>query len=129
MRKISVLICLVLFAFGCSSSPEAKYEIQNKQLHTKTTEQGERIFAYVVTVKASRLIHKKQPKAMSRSELKAFAKTNYFEESRQLKLQLEDDAANLLKQELTERKYCPSDYKIEQVLWRDLSVQLRGRCL
>ena len=120
----------VVFLAACSSpNDQPPYEINTKQFHQKLDEQGNKIFAYVVSVKANSRKSRNPDRPLTRSEFKSFAEQEYFEESSSLKLQLEDEAVQLLEQELKERAYCASDYNINEVLWRDLSVQLRGKCL
>jgi hypothetical protein len=109
MKKYALMLLVLLC--GCASqSDEPPFEINNKQLHTKLDEQGNR--------------------PLTRHQFKNFAEQEYFEESNSLKLELEDQAVHLLKQELHDKKYCRNDkYEINEVLWRDLSVRLMGRCL
>lgn len=128
MKKIAWLL-LALLA-GCASQEEAPpFEINNKQFYEKNDDQGNKIFAYVVSVKAQgrRPINLDRP--MTRSQFKDFAEQEVFEESSNLKLMLEDQAVELLNEELKARQYCDDKHIIDEVLWRDLSVQLRGRCL
>lgn len=128
MKKYAWLLIVLLSA--CSSSnDEPPYEINTKQFHQKLDEQGNKIFAYVVSVKANSRKSLNLNRPLTRSEFKSFAEQEYFEESSSLKLQLEDEAVRLLQTELKDREYCEKDYEINEVLWRDLSVQLRGKCL
>ena len=134
--KKCVLALMVLLA-GCASNDEPPFEINNKQFHEKQDEQGNKLFAYVVSVKAKHRSNinlddgggrggKNRP---SRSDVKRYIEQEHFEESSVLKLQLEDQAVELLNEELKSRNYCPNMHEVNEVLWRDLSVQLRGRCL
>ncbi|WP_404342961.1 hypothetical protein [Pseudoalteromonas mariniglutinosa] len=128
MKKITLLL-LALLA-GCSSLTEdPPFDINNKQFHQKQDQQGNKIFAYVVSVKARSRTPLNLEQPMTRQQFKSFAQQEYFEESSRLKLLLEDQAVELLNQELKERGYCDEQHQIDEVLWRDLSVQLRGRCL
>jgi hypothetical protein len=121
---------LVLFLFGCvSPQQDMPFEINNKQLYKKLDEQGNKIFAYVVSVKANSRKSRNVDRPLTRSEFKKFAEQEYFEESNSLKLELENQAVTMLKNELEQQQYCPDQYEIDDVVWRDLSVQLRGRCL
>ena len=130
--KKCVLALMVLLA-GCASNDEPPFEINNKQFHEKQDEQGNKLFAYVVSVKAKHRenfnLDRGPNKSPSRGEVKQYIEKEHFEESSILKLQLEDQAVELLNQELKERKYCDNKHEVNDVLWRDLSVQLRGRCL
>ncbi|MGO2010334.1 MAG: hypothetical protein ACTH7Q_09855 [Pseudoalteromonas sp.] len=128
MKKYAWLFIVLLSA--CSSSnDEPPYEINTKQFHQKLDEQGNKVFAYVVSVKANSRKSLNSNRPLTRSEFKSFAEHEYFEESSSLKLQLEDEAVRLLQSELEERDYCGNNYEINEVLWRELSVQLRGECL
>ncbi|MBB1294913.1 hypothetical protein H5154_16035 [Pseudoalteromonas sp. SR44-5] len=129
MKKYALMLLVLLC--GCASqSDEPPFEINNKQLHTKLDEQGNKIFAYVVSVKANSRANLNLDRPLTRQQFKNFAEQEYFEESNSLKLELEDQAVHLLKQELHDKKYCRNDkYEINEVLWRDLSVRLMGRCL
>ena len=128
MKKIAWL--LVALLAGCASQEEAPpFEINNKQFYEKHDDQGNKIFAYVVSVKAQSRRPINLDKPMTRSQFKDFAEQEVFEESSNLKLMLEDQAVELLNEELKERQYCDDKHVIDEVLWRDLSVQLRGRCL
>lgn len=130
--KKCVLALMVLLA-GCASNDEPPFEINNKQFHEKQDEQGNKLFAYVVSVKAKHRenfnLDRGPNNRPSRGEVKQYIEQEHFEESSILKLQLEDQAVELLNQELKERKYCDNKHEVNDVLWRDLSVQLRGRCL
>ncbi|MGS0534431.1 hypothetical protein [Pseudoalteromonas sp. SaAl2] len=127
MKKYAWVLLVLLF--GCASQDEPPFEINNKQLYKKLDEQGNKIFAYVVSVKANSRKSRNSDRPLTRREFKSFAEEEYFEESNSLKLQLEDQAVELLQNELEQQQYCPSNYEIDEVVWRDLSVQLRGRCL
>ena len=124
---------LVVLLSGCASNEEPPFEINNKQFFEKQDEQGNNVFAYVVSVKAKHRenfnLDRGRNNRPSRSEVKEYIEQEHFEESSVLKLKLEDRAVELLKQELTTREYCANNHEITDVLWRDLSVQLRGRCL
>ncbi|MEM5512133.1 hypothetical protein WNY79_04445 [Pseudoalteromonas sp. AS84] len=130
--KKCVLALMVLLA-GCASNDEPPFEINNKQFHEKQDEQGNKLFAYVVSVKAKHRenfnLDRGPNKRPSRGEVKQYIEQEHFEESSVLKLQLEDQAVELLNEELKERQYCDNKHEVSEVLWRDLSVQLRGRCL
>lgn len=128
MKKI-LLTALCAVLAGCASSDEPPYEIQSQQFYDKVDDSNRKIFAYVMSVVPTRKNVFNIDKPMSRREMKRFAEQTSFDESRALKLQLEDDAAKALKKELESRQYCDEDYKIDEVLWRDFSVQLRGYCL
>ncbi|HDY90889.1 MAG TPA: hypothetical protein ENH67_12510 [Pseudoalteromonas sp.] len=130
--KKCVLALMVLLA-GCASNDEPPFEINNKQFHEKQDDQGNKLFAYVVSVKAKHRenfnLDRGPNKRPSRGEVKQYIEQEHFEESSVLKLQLEDQAVELLNEELKERQYCDNKHEVSEVLWRDLSVQLRGRCL
>jgi hypothetical protein len=130
--KKCVLALMVLLA-GCASNDEPPFEINNKQFHEKQDDQGNKLFAYVVSVKAKHRenfnLDRGPNKRPSRGEVKQYIEQEHFQESSVLKLQLEDQAVELLNEELKERQYCDNKHEVSEVLWRDLSVQLRGRCL
>ncbi|MGO2131232.1 MAG: hypothetical protein ACTH4U_21135 [Pseudoalteromonas prydzensis] len=128
MKKYAWIL-LVLLGGCASQTDEPPFEINNKQLHTKLDDQGNKIFAYVVSVKANSRKSLNLDRPLTRSEFKNFAEQEYFEESNSLKLELEDQAVELLQQELKTTQYCNDKYEINDVVWRDLSVKLRGRCL
>lgn len=127
MKKYAWVLLILLV--GCASQDEPPFEINNKQLYKKLDAQGNKIFAYVVSVKANSRQSRNSDRPLTRREFKDFAEQEYFEESNSLKLELEDQAVLLLKNELKQQQYCPANYEIDEVVWRDLSVQLRGRCL
>jgi len=117
---------------GCALNDAPPFEINKKQFHEKQDEQGNKIFAYVVSVKVQpykKLNLERENGRPSRRDVQAFIEQDRFEESSILKLELEDQAVKLLNQELKQRQYCDDKHEINEVLWRDLSVQLRGRCL
>ncbi|MEO2267223.1 hypothetical protein [Pseudoalteromonas pernae] len=129
MVRILSVVILGFVLSACSSSPdEPPYEIVNKQFYDKTGEQGEKLFAYVMSVKANKRKGLRLDRPVSRSQIKDYLEQEHFDESRVLKLQLEDEAAEELKKELQQRNYCADGYDINEVLWRDFSVQLRGAC-
>ncbi|MBQ4832731.1 hypothetical protein J8L70_05705 [Pseudoalteromonas sp. MMG010] len=138
MKKCTLALFVLLA--GCATQDEPPYNISDKQFHEKLDEQGNKIFAYVVSVQAAErrsLASSKdtgergrgKERKPSRNEIRREYEKEYFSESSVLKLQLEDQAVELLTAELQQNNYCANDYKIDEVLWRDLSVQLRGRCL
>ncbi|AQQ00081.1 MULTISPECIES: hypothetical protein [Pseudoalteromonas] len=131
MKKCALMF-MVLLA-GCVSSNEPSFEINNKQFHEKQDDQGNKLFAYVVSVKAKHRdnfeLDRGPNNRPSRSEIKKYIEQEHFEESSVLKLELEDQAVKLLNQELKMRQYCDNKHEVSEVLWRDLSVLLRGRCL
>ncbi|WP_105213389.1 hypothetical protein [Pseudoalteromonas sp. T1lg22] len=130
MKSALPLLLFTALLLGCSSAPdERQYEIHSQDFYAKLDDQGRKIFAYVMTVKASKRAALDLNKPISRKQMKTYIEREHFDESRVLKLQLEDEAAAALKKELKERDYCPDAYEINQVLWRDFSVQLRGVCL
>ncbi len=132
MKYLAVVLMSVsmLLMTGCQGSPDGPpYEILSNKLHTRLDEQGIKLFAYVVSVKASGGGTFKPGETMSRSEARRMLREERFEDSRVLKLQLEEQAVEMLKHALKTEHYCPASYRIDEVLWRDLSVQLRGRCL
>lgn len=132
--KKSICILALLLA-GCASNEAPPYEINNKQFYENVDEQGNKIFAYVVSVKAEHRSNinlnngGRGEKRPSRSDVKRYIEQEYFEDSSVLKLKLEDEAVRFLNETLSENNYCENKHEITQVLWRDLSVQLRGRCL
>ena len=128
MKKYALVF--MIFLFGCANSvDEPPYEINNKQFYDTLDEQGNKLFAYVVSVKAKSREQININKKLTRSDVQRFAEQEHFEESSVLKLQLEDQAVEFLNKELAQRNYCADKHEINEVLWRDLSVQLRGRCL
>lgn len=66
---------------------------------------------------------------MTRSQYKKMMSRDVFDDSPELKMQLEDEAVLLLEKELKTQKYCSSKHTIEEVLWREYSVRLSGRCV
>ncbi|WP_417671285.1 hypothetical protein [Pseudoalteromonas tetraodonis] len=128
MKKYALVF--MIFLSGCASSvDEPPYEINNKQFYDTLDGQGNKLFAYVVSVKAKSREQININKKLTRSDVQRFAEQEHFEESSVLKLQLEDQAVEFLNKELAQRNYCAGKHEINEVLWRDLSVQLRGRCL
>lgn len=124
------ILALTVLLVGCASSSDDKpYEINKKQFYETRDEQGNKLFAYVVSVKAKSRQYIDVDKKLTRSDFKRFAEQEHFEESSVLKLQLEDQAVEFLNNELKQRSYCVDKHIINEVLWRDLSVQLRGQCL
>jgi len=130
VMKICIWILVVLLSGCANQSDDQLFEIISKQLYTKLDEQESKVFAYIVTVEAKTRKNVKLDRPLTRREFKDFANQEYFEESNSLKLKLEDQAVQLLKQELNKKEYCENNkYEIEKVSWRDLSVRLTGRCL
>lgn len=114
---------------ACSSKPEPpKLEIEKQTLHTKMSESGQQLFVYIVTVKPTPIMVLDTRKPLSRSDLKAYAKHQRIEDSPELKLMLEERAVILLNNALAEKNYCVDGHKVNQVFWRQRSVQLRGMC-
>lgn len=130
MKNSVIAVLCVATLIGCTKSrPEPEdFEIVNQELRTKRDEQGDKLFSYLVTVKAgSQLILNKKRK-LTRSEMKTLLNQENFIDSAALKLDLEDKAAVQLDAELKKKNYCASSYDIEEIRWRDYSVRLSGRC-
>ncbi|KAF7787809.1 hypothetical protein PRUB_a2306 [Pseudoalteromonas rubra] len=129
MIRASLLLGAVLLLSACSSKPEGPLlEVESQQLHQRVNAKGQDEFAFVVTVKATPQMNLDTSKPVSRRDLKRFADQQRVEDSSEMKLKLEDEAVVRLKKALSDARYCESGYKIEQVFWRDRSVQLRGIC-
>ncbi|ALU45034.1 hypothetical protein [Pseudoalteromonas rubra] len=129
MIRASLLLGTVLLLSACSSKPEGPLlEVESQQLHQRVNAKGQDEFAFVVTVKATPQMNLDTSKPVSRRDLKRFADQQRVEDSSEMKLKLEDEAVVRLKKALSDARYCESGYKIEQVFWRDRSVQLRGIC-
>jgi hypothetical protein len=118
-----------MLVLGCGHTPTPSYKIEKQVLHTKKSEQGSELFAFIVTVLPTPMMKIDGRKAMTRGELKRFSEYERLEDSPELKLALEDDAITLLEKKLEEDAYCQLGYKVNQVFWRQRSVQLRGECL
>jgi len=128
IKSLAVIFPSVLLMLGCGSTPKPSYEIEKQVLHTKKSEQGAELFAFIVTVSPTPMMKVDGRKAMTRSELKRFSEYERVEDSPELKLALEEEAVTLLEKKLDESAYCPQGYKVSQVFWRQRSVQLRGEC-
>ncbi|MBQ4837403.1 MULTISPECIES: hypothetical protein [Pseudoalteromonas] len=126
-RLFLLLLSTVLVA--CSSAPKPDFEIEKQTLHKRINAEGQPEFAFVVTVKSTPRMDLAKNKPISKKELKKFADYQRVEESPELKLVLEDTAVTLLQQALKADNYCQSGYNIDNVYWRQRSVQLRGHCL
>ena len=86
MKKYALVF--MIFLFGCASSvDEPPYEINNKQFYDTLDEQGNKLFAYVVSVKAKSREQININKKLTRSDVQRFAEQEHFEESSVLKLQ------------------------------------------
>ena len=130
MIRIMITACAVLLLGGCAKSaaePE-EYEIINQQLRTKKAENGDKLFSYLVTVKAGSQSLINKQRQLTKSEMRKLFKKENFLDSSSLKLDLEDKAAVELDKALKKDRYCSDNYKIEEVKWRDYSVRLSGRC-
>ncbi|NOU52043.1 hypothetical protein HG263_16040 [Pseudoalteromonas sp. JBTF-M23] len=130
-KKISLSLlgaCFVLL-MGCSSASKTPVlEIEKQVLHTKVSDSGQQLFVYIVTVEPTPVMVLDTSRPLSRSDLKAYAKHQRVEDSPELKLLLEERAVELLKTALADENYCSAGHKINQVYWRQRSVQLRGAC-
>ena len=130
--KLTLVAGTLLLAAGCSSRADIEqeaFEIANQSLRTLNDEQGNKLFSFLVTVKAeSKALLNKQGR-YSKQELKKLFSTDSFVDSSALKMELEEQSVELLAEELAKENYCSGDYKIEEVVWRDYSVRLSGRCL
>ena len=72
---------MVLLA-GCASNDEPPFEINNKQFHEKQDEQGNKLFAYVVSVKAKHRenfnLDRGPNNRPSRGEVKQYIEQEHF---------------------------------------------------
>jgi len=128
MKKGLPIILLVLLSGCASKSDMPAYEINNEKF-ISSSENKEKQFSYTVSVKPTGAVDLTPTKNMSRSAYKKLLLTESFTDSGALKLELEDKAANMLEKELKKRRYCPESHSIDEVVWRDYSVKLSGRCL
>ncbi|KZN28735.1 hypothetical protein N480_08190 [Pseudoalteromonas luteoviolacea S2607] len=128
MKRLLILL-LSSFIVACTTVPEEAFEVEKQTLHKRTNDKGEAEFAFIVTVKATPRMELAKNKPVSKKELKEFAEFKRVEESPELKLALEESAVELLEQTLKEESYCQAGYNIDNVYWRQRSVQLRGHCL
>ncbi|MCF2856913.1 hypothetical protein L1286_05495 [Pseudoalteromonas sp. SMS1] len=127
--KRALLMLLSVSLVACSSVPDPAFEIEKKTLHKRKNDKGESEFAFIVTVKATPRMELAKNKPVSKKELKQFAQFKRVEESPELKLALEETAVELLEDALNKESYCQTGYNIDNVYWRQRSVQLRGHCL
>ncbi|WP_440055093.1 hypothetical protein ACSLBF_02740 [Pseudoalteromonas sp. T1lg65] len=115
---------------GCASNSEPDPLIIEKQtLHTRVNDNGASEFAFIVTVEATPRFQLSSQRAPTRKEIRKFAEQERVEDTPALKLQLEDRAVAELKKELMAAQYCTAGYRIDEVFWKERSVQLRGECL
>ncbi|MBQ4814450.1 hypothetical protein J8M20_24010 [Pseudoalteromonas luteoviolacea] len=128
MKRLLILL-LSSSIVACTSVPEEAFEIEKQTFHKRTSDQGASEFAFIVTVKATPRMELAKNKPVSKKELKEFAEFKRVEESPELKLALEETAVELLEETLVKEAYCQSGYNIDNVYWRQRSVQLRGHCL
>lgn len=130
--KLGVVASLLLLGVGCSSRAdidEEAFEIANQNLRTLSDAEGNQLFSFLVTVKAeSKALLNKQGR-YSKQELKRLFSTESFIDSSAQKMDLEEQSVELLAQALATENYCSDGHKIEEVVWRDYSVRLSGRCL
>ncbi|SFC45568.1 hypothetical protein [Pseudoalteromonas denitrificans] len=127
MRVSLIMIVLVVLS-GCASNVvEPAFEINNQKF-TSSMVNNQKLFSYIVSVKPSSSSNLTPTKKMSRSKYKKLLLSESFSDSGELKLELEDKAAQMLEQELKDRRYCSQQHSIDNVLWRDFSVKLSGRC-
>ena len=128
MKKALPIILLVLLTGCVSKSDMPAYEINNEKF-IALTENQQKQFSYTVSVKPTGAVDLTPTKNMSRSSYKKLLLTESFSDSGALKLELEDKAANMLEKELKKRRYCEQSHSIDEVVWRDYSVKLSGKCL
>ena len=128
MKKALPIILLALLSGCASKSDMPAYEINNEKF-VASTKNKQKQFAYTVSVKPTGAVDLTPTKNMSRSAYKKLLLTESFSDSGALKLELEDKAANMLEKELKKRRYCNKSHSIDDVVWRDYSVKLSGKCL
>ncbi|MDK1288909.1 hypothetical protein [Pseudoalteromonas umbrosa] len=126
-RLFFLLLSTLLVA--CSSVPKPAFEVEKQTLHKRKNESGQSEFAFVVTVKRTPQMELAKNKPITKKQLEKFSEFKRVEESPELKLALEDKAVSLLQQALKDEAYCLTGYNIDNVYWRQRSVQLRGHCL
>ena len=128
MKKALPIILLSLLSGCASKSDMPAYEINNENF-VASTKNEQKQFAYTVSVKPTGATDLTPTKNMSRSAYKKLLLTESFTDSGALKLELEDKAASMLEKELKKRRYCAKSHSIDDVVWRDYSVKLSGKCL
>ncbi|MFC0117936.1 hypothetical protein [Pseudoalteromonas xiamenensis] len=121
------LITLILSA--CAAKPEApKYQIENEKFYQRGVDGGRTEFVFIVTVAATPAFTFANGQPSNQREMRAFIEHERVEDSPALKIELEEEAVRRLKHTLQDRQICRQGHKIDQVFWRDRSVQLRGGC-
>ncbi|MFC3033154.1 hypothetical protein ACFOEE_11545 [Pseudoalteromonas fenneropenaei] len=131
MTLTRLLSSALLFSFlaGCATKPdEPKYRIVDEQFFQRAVDGGRTEFVFIVTVAATPHLRQAPNKPIGKSERKQIAEFERLEDSPALKIQLEEEAVGKLKQTLLDRKICRQGHSIDNVYWRERSVQLRGGC-
>lgn len=129
MKMLTFFVFLSLLVIsGCASKPDEPFKIADQKLHTRLADNGEKLFAFIVTVEKQARVKLDTRKEISRTEFKMFLNEEHIEDSPALKLALEERAVKLLKVALKERSYCQQGYDIAEVYWKERKVQLRGKC-
>ncbi|CCQ11462.1 putative orphan protein; putative signal peptide [Pseudoalteromonas luteoviolacea B = ATCC 29581] len=135
MKLYHIFTCLglAITLSGCASRPEPeKYEIESEKFYQRGVDGGRTEFVFIVTVvdqhQAKPALGPSQSEAMTRKEMQKMQEIERFEDSPALKIKLEDEAVKRLKKALLDRQVCRQGHTIDQVFWRDRSVQLRGGC-
>jgi hypothetical protein len=128
VQKIITLSVLSLLS-ACAAKPDApKYQIEDEKFYQRGVDGGRTEFVFIVTVAPTPEFKFEKGEPSSRRELEKFAEHERVEDSPALKIQLEEEAVERLKKTLHDRQLCRQGHKVDQVYWRDRSVQLRGGC-
>ncbi|MBE0364943.1 hypothetical protein PULV_a3236 [Pseudoalteromonas ulvae UL12] len=124
------IIFLSVLLTACVSKVEPEpFIIKNQKFASATGDEGDKLFSFLVSIKPTSSEFIKFDKDMTRSQYKKMMSRDVFDDSPELKMQLEDEAVLLLEKELKVQKYCQAQHTIEEVLWREYSVRLSGRCV
>jgi hypothetical protein len=127
-QKLTTLSVLSLLSACASKPPAPKYQIEDEKFYQRGVDGGRTEFVFIVTVAPTPAFQFEKGEPSSRRELTQFAEHERVEDSPALKIQLEEEADERLKKTLRDRQLCRQGHKVDQVFWRERSVQLRGGC-
>ncbi|MGS2720857.1 hypothetical protein [Paraglaciecola aestuariivivens] len=129
----AILLVMSLSACAGNQAPEI---LTDEKFSTRITEQGQTEFVYGLswknTSQASLLRDGRQEIERPKRDREYFPVKQdrmALQANNQTKLDLEDQAANALKQKLTQQKLCAKGYEITDVLWKEQNIRLLGHCL
>ncbi len=130
--KICIALCVTIALFGCSSADKKTIET-HQNLISRVNKQGitEYIFTlnwYVPQIQQRREKDRFGPAERQDQLNRTSQLASSSSISNEVKLEMEDLAVVKLAKTLKNKDLCANSHTIDEILWQEKSIKLRGHC-